>query len=52
MSRQKTQQKPEIVRASADAAMLHEIKKNNRSHLDESINDEKDGIHKISLEIA
>ena len=32
--------------------MLHEMKKKNNDRLDESINDEKDGLQKISLEIA
>ena len=40
------------VRISADAAMLHEIKKNQNNRLDESINDEKDGVQKIALDIA
>ena len=39
-------------RISADAAMLHEIKKNEKNRLDESINDEKDGVQKIALDIA
>ena len=32
--------------------MLHEIKKNQNNRLDESINDEKDGVQKIALDIA